>query len=69
MHVEKFHKNVAGVMLDHIGRSDSKRNCKRSNENIDPERTHLDCCFTVPTDMCHILIPVIKDGEFKIDTF
>lgn len=41
MHVEKFHKNVAGVMLDHIGRSDSKRNCKRSNENIDPERTHL----------------------------
>ena len=41
MHVEKFHKNVAGVMLDHIGRSDSKKNCKRSNENIDPERTHL----------------------------
>ncbi len=29
----------------------------------------FDCCFTVPTDICHILIPVIKDRKFEINAF
>lgn len=39
-HVEKYTAAAVGHMLDHYGRSPDD-GVKRSNENIDPERTHL----------------------------
>lgn len=41
MHMEKFTKNAMSNVLDHNGRSDSKRKPNRSNESIDPSRSHL----------------------------
>lgn len=41
MHMEKFGKNAAPNILDHNGRSDSERKPNRSNELIDPTRSHL----------------------------
>ncbi len=41
MNVEKFSKQAAPNVLDHCGRSDSDRKCDRSNQEIHPERSHL----------------------------
>ncbi len=39
--MEKFTKNAMPNVLDHNGRSDSERKPNRSNEAIDPSRSHL----------------------------
>lgn len=41
MNVEKFTKQAAPNILDHCGRSESTRKCDRSNQEIHPERSHL----------------------------
>lgn len=41
MHVEKFPKQAAPNIFDHCGRSESTRKCDRSNQEIHPERSHL----------------------------
>ena len=39
-HVEKFARGTTGVMCGHYGRTEGD-GVRRSNENIDPARTHL----------------------------
>ena len=41
MNVEKFTKQAAPNIFDHCGRSESTRKCDRSNQEIHPERSHL----------------------------